>query len=159
MTKVRSPLSIHGVIDCAFEELGGKDEVLTILPHRKRASLYDMTNPDRDEEKAVRIPYDDVRALTRAGARAFAEDLARLSGMQLVPMGGADPVTALALQRKGAILMTEVGEVVTTLAASLEDGQIDAREAEAIAAQALDVKRAASLLLDAIASLTPNRAA
>lgn len=154
MTKARSPLSLHGVIDRAFEEVGGKDEVLTILPHRKRKWLYDAVNPEREAGKEARVPYDDVRALTRAGSRAFAEDLARLSGMALVPLAEverSEAERAALLQRKGAALMAGAGGAVADLIRALEDGRIDARETEALSRQMIEIKTLASRMLEVLA--------
>ncbi len=153
MTKVAPSLSLQDVTRRGFAEVGGEAEVLTLLPHRKAYQLYDMTNADRDPDKAAKLTYADVRALTKGGARAFAEDLARLSKCQLVPRDGPQAVTINGLQVSGARLMAEVGEAVMTLSAALEDGAIDAREADAIARQVQDVKAAAMTVLEKIAAI------
>lgn len=147
MTKVNCPVSLHGVTQRAYDEAGGLDEVLTILPGRKRGQLYDTIDPDRDPAKAFRLPYADVRALSRAGVHAFAEDLARLLGMQLVPLGDAGVAVPVELMARTSALMSETGHVAQTVAAAIADGRLEKSEIRDIRQRALDAQAAAGRLL------------
>ncbi|MGN6208815.1 phage regulatory CII family protein [Asticcacaulis sp.] len=147
MTKQNCPVSLHGVTERAFDQIGGFDEVLTVLAARKRGALYDMIDPDRDPTKAAKLTYADARALTRAGATALAEDLARLCGMQLVPLGGDGAPVPVELMTRTSALMTETGEAVSTVAAAIADGRLEGREIKDIRTQVQDVIEAGYRLL------------
>ncbi|MEM9964973.1 MAG: hypothetical protein AAGC58_06465, partial [Asticcacaulis sp.] len=63
MTKLRCPVSLHGVIAQAYDEVGGLDEVTTVLPHRAKGWLYQSTNPDLEGRHQAKPTFEDVRAL------------------------------------------------------------------------------------------------
>ncbi|WKL57262.1 hypothetical protein Q1W73_16590 [Asticcacaulis sp. ZE23SCel15] len=149
MVKVRNPLLVHGVIKSAVDELGGAEAVADILTayERKAQWVRAATNPDLEGRYRARPLYEEIRALTRAGARAFAEDLARLCGMQLVPIeaGGASNAD---LMSGAASLMSEAGEAVATVASSLSDGVISEHERNAMRVQLMEAMAAAQKLMD-----------
>jgi hypothetical protein len=141
MTKARCPLSLHGVIRSAYDELGGVAALPVILPHRSEGWLHASTNPDLEGRHQAKLTYEDARALTRAGAMAFAQDLAALCGMALVPIE-AKRGTAADMLRRGAAVMMEAGEAASTVALACADGKITEAERRAMRSQLIDVKRA-----------------
>lgn len=146
MTKLRCPVSLHGVIARAYEQAGGVDEVTTILPHRSKGWLYQSTNPDLEARHQAKPTFEDVRALTRAGATAFAADLARIAGMQLVPLHG-DGAGVADITASSAALMQEAGEALSEVAAAVADGEISPHERARMIAAVKDVSAAALILI------------
>jgi hypothetical protein len=149
MTKPRCPLSLHGVIRAAYDELDGIGEVALILPHRSEGWLHASTNPDLEGRHQAKITFEDVRALTKAGAHAFAQDLAARLGMALVPLtADAQPVTELLT--RGAAVMSEAGETAAAVALACADGKITEAERRDMKSRAVGVKRAAHQMLIAL---------
>lgn len=148
MTKLRSPMSVQGVILAAFEQLGGTSGAQVVLPHRKLDWLRASTNPDlvgtRHEAK---LSYEEARTLTRCGALALAEDLAFLSGHALVPMGDGSVGTSLDLMGSGANLMREAAEAIGLMSEAAADGKITPNERARLEAELLDVIRSAQAAL------------
>ncbi|MEM9966182.1 MAG: phage regulatory CII family protein, partial [Asticcacaulis sp.] len=128
------------------EEVGGLDEVTTVLPHRAKGWLYQSTNPDLEGRHQAKPTFEDVRALTRAGAMAFAADLARIAGMQLVPISG-DGAGVNDITASSAALMREAGEALSEVAQAVADGQISSNERARMISAVSDVSQAALVLI------------
>lgn len=141
MTHRRNPNTQHGVIEEGARELGGWDAAGDII-EKPGKWLRDAANPSLEGRHANTVTYNQARNLTRAGALAFAQDLAGLAGMALVPLenGLADPAE---IMNRSAELMREAGEAMAVVGASVADGKITASERSDMERQVLDVERAA----------------
>jgi hypothetical protein len=146
--KRRNPLSLHGVIRAGIDELGGASEAAVVLPHRKATWLNHAADPDlAGTRQEARLTYEDVRAMSRAGAKAFSEDLARLCGCALKPLEGDQPVGLMA---GSATIMRETAEAMSAISVCLKDGKISASERDAIVRELMDVVRVTSNLLSSM---------
>lgn len=148
MTKLRSPMSLHGVVQSAFEELGGTSGAQVVLPHRKPDWLRASTNPDlvgtRHEAK---LTYEEARTLTRCGAMALVNDLALLSGHALVSLGDAPMGTSQDLMESGVGLMRQAAEAIGLMSEVAAEGKITPNVRTKIEAELLDVIRSAQVAL------------
>jgi len=148
MTKALCPISVHGVIERAYEELGGKASVLSVLTHRTLNWLHTSLNPDREERQKARLTFEDAQALTDAGALALAHDLARRAGMQLVPLTG--PASdQFDLMASTADMLGRTGEAAQAVSLAMADGVLDADEKREIKKRALAVADAAVSVIKA----------
>lgn len=127
MTILRDPISYHGVIERAIAQAGGKSSasIITGIPEKR---LGDSTNPYLEGRHAVDTSYKTVRALTHSGVRAFADDLALMLGMQLVPLKNEPGGEIAEVQAQVGHAMKETGEAVTATMAMIADGVSSANE-------------------------------
>ncbi len=147
MTKPRCPTTRWGVVGMAYEEVGGLDQVLVILPNRKRGWLYAATDPDLEDHQQARLNHDELRALTKMGAVCIASDFARLAGMQLVALETGGPADANTIMLRFAELMRETAEAVRAGAEAVADNRLTRREVINMRKQLLEVVGVANGLL------------
>lgn len=113
--------SDKAAVQAAFEQLGGAKRVMALLGLGK-TETYELADERRPDEVAT---YVQARALTAAGATAFAEDLAFLAGGAFIPMPEAEG----ALAGLTADLLRQHGETCAQLMQALVDGKVDRAEA------------------------------
>ncbi len=147
MTIQRCPLSIQGVITDGFKEVGGKSNVLVILPNRNEKWISNVTNPYLEGRHQTSITYEDVRALVRGGAVSFVHDLAGLAGMHAEPGAAAEGSSPVSLMGLVGKMFAESGEAGAIMATAAADGVIDKREAAEILKELQDVRRAVDELI------------
>jgi len=147
MTKVRCPLSVHGVIQAAIEEAGGHACVQVSLPHRSERWLYASTDPDTDFRRKAQWTLDDVRAVTAAGVTSFVHDLARIAGMYAQPLPDDGDLPLSDLLGDAARLMKESGEAVSAVLSAKADGVITPAEAAELRRELLEVSMVVNRLL------------
>ena len=152
MTKLRCPLSVHGVIQAAYDEAGGLDAVQVTLPHRSTRWLYAATDPDVEERRKAMLTLDDVRALTASGVKAFVHDLARIAGMYAQPIAREGDMPVADLFGLAAKLMKEGGEAVAAVIEAHADGVITPVEAANLKRELLEVSAVVHQLLTQIDS-------
>lgn len=147
MTKLRCPMSQHGVILRAFDEAGGFGAVAVILPHRSERWLRAATDPDVEARREAKLPYEDVRALSRAGVTTFVQDLAGLAGMYALPMPDGAEVPLPDLLNAASKLLVEAGEAVAVVVAAHADGVITRQEEADMKRELLQVMQIVTRIL------------
>ncbi len=152
MTKARCPLTLHGLIERAFNQVGGKAAIPGILTHRTMNWVHNVLNPDRDESKRQRLTFEDAQILSDNGALCLAEDLARRCGMQLSPIGSGATTGQLQVMGHVGALMASVGLAAQSVTEAIADGEIDAGEEREIIDTALQVAEGAHHLTRAVKS-------
>jgi hypothetical protein len=108
-------------VQAAYEQLGGVKRVQALLGLGK-TETYELADEGRPAEVAT---YVQARALTAAGATAFAEDLAFLAGGAFIPV----PRDEGALAGLTADMLRQHGETAALLMQALLDGRADRGEA------------------------------
>lgn len=148
MTYRRNPLTLHGVIEAAAAELGGWDVAADVI-EKPGKWLRDASNPHLEGRHANTLTFAQVRTLTRAGAQAFAQDLAASLGMALVPLG-AEGANSVEVMNKTAALMGAAGQAVALVGEAAADGVFTNTERDAARTRVLAVKKAAHEVLSAL---------
>lgn len=157
MTKVYCPLNIYGVIRRAYKQLGGAKGVRVTLPEKSISWLSDASSEDRQAKYPSKFIYEEIRQMTQAGATAFAEDLAGLCNMQLVPLRSEGAPSPAELMQRTSALMSETGAAVQKVAAAVSDGTITEAELRDIKLQAQAVLDAGQSLLRVAAAFSEGR--
>ena len=149
MTVAKCPLSFHGLLRRAFDQVGGDQSVVVILPRVSINWIHGVLNPNRDDSKRTHLRFEDAQVLVEGGAICLAEDLARRCGMQLVPIGASD-ASRIQLMGHMAAMMGKCGEAAQAVTDAVADGIIDAGEERRIIENALHVTEAAHGLAKAV---------
>jgi|GEM_PF-1482640 len=146
MTILRDPMSLHGVVERAIAQAGGLADaaIITGLPEKR---LRDSTNPYLEGRHAVDTSYKTVRALTHSGVRVFADDLAAMLGLQLVPVARAASAPEPDVQAQVGNALRETGEAVTAIMAGLADGAMTPNERALASREIIDAIGAFQALL------------
>lgn len=137
--KPRRPGTLHHAATRAINEVGGLAATADLL-QRSEGWVYTAADPDVERRREAKLSYEDARTLSRAGATAFAEDLALLAGgVFLPPLPDCAPH---ALQMAVASYASESGEALAEIIRRAADGDFSQTDAEASLKEIDDAMRA-----------------
>lgn len=153
-TKPRPAGTTPAVLIRAINQVGGLPAAADLI-QRNESWLYAAADPDVDRRREAKLSYEEARTLSRAGASAFAEDLALLAGGLFLP---PVPDTApQALQVAVAAYATESGEALGEIIRRAADGDFSPRDATAALKEIDDALRALMSVRAITVAMTDQR--